>query len=103
MRNYQFPPEANEKEKIIGGFMTNVQLVIIVVGILFGLLVGGLLAFVIKGFAFIPGILVASIGLPFAFYTKNGLPLHILIKRKRKFNSKTKVLPNVITKDNRKK
>lgn len=103
MRNYYIPPEADEKEKIIGGIMTNGQLIIVVAGALLGAGFVGLTFNFIGAFSLVPGILLASISVPFAFYKKDGLSLITIIRRRRKFNAKSKFLVNKITKNNRNK
>lgn len=96
MARYTVPVDTREKEKIVGGFLTMVQLFWIIGGIGFGMLLF-VLFFVttkvlpISVFAFIIGMLTT---LPFAFITKDGLPLFEFLKRKRKFLKKSHRLVN---------
>lgn len=96
MARYTVPVDTREKEKIVGGFLTMVQLFWIIGGIGFGMLLFILFFMTTKVlpisvFAFIIGMLTT---LPFAFITKDGLPLFEFLKRKRKFLKKSHRLVN---------
>lgn len=96
MARYTVPVDTREKEKIVGGFLTMVQLFWILGGLGFGMLLFILFFTITKilplsVFAFILGLLFV---LPFVFFTKDGLPLFEFLKRKRKFLKKSHRLIN---------
>lgn len=94
MRVYSVPPDINEKEKIIGGFMDIGQFVWIICGVILGLITGISLFFVIKKIGIIIGVIVSFSGVPFAFKKVEGLTLFEYLRKKRVFNKKNKYLPN---------
>ena len=95
MRNYQVPPDTSEKEKIIGGLLNWNQVGWIVGGLLLGAVVFiATYKFLGKGALFL-AILFLPSGTPFAFYKKHELTLFDYIKRKKRFKSKIKELPNM--------
>lgn len=95
MKIYYVPPDMSEKEKIIGGVFTMEQFLWLLAGGIIGVLVfittfnalGKVLSVIIS----LPFLLL---GVPFAFYKVNNLPLFEYLKRKRIFNSKNKYLVN---------
>ena len=96
MARYTVPVDTREKEKIVGGFLTMVQLFWIIGGVGFGMLLFIVFfltttVLAISVFAFIVGLLAV---LPFAFITKDGLPIFEFLKRKRKFLKKSHRLIN---------
>lgn len=96
MAKYTVPVDTREKEKIVGGFLTMVQLFWIIGGIGFGMLLFIIFFSITKLmpvsiFVFIIGILTT---MPFTFITKDGLPLFEFLKRKRKFLKKNHRLIN---------
>ena len=96
MAKYTVPVDTREKEKIVGGFLTMVQLFWIIGGIGFGMLLFIMFFSITKLmpvsiFVFIIGILTT---MPFTFITKDGLPLFEFLKRKRKFLKKNHRLIN---------
>lgn len=96
LARYTVPVDIREKEKIVGGFLTMIQLYWIIGGIGFGMLLFVLFFTVTKlmpisVFAFIIGLLSV---MPFVFITKDGLPLFEFLKRKRKFLKKNHRLVN---------
>ncbi|ADO59553.2 PrgI family protein [Paenibacillus polymyxa] len=96
MRNYQIPPDMNEKEKVIGGILNINQFFWVLAGLLIG---AGAFAIFVKLFggviALILAIPICLIGTPFAIYKKNELTLYQYLSYKRKFKKKTHKLANI--------
>lgn len=95
MRNYQIPPDTSEREKVIGGLLTWVQLAWLSSGLILAAIVFSLTFSVLGKGALFLALLFLPIGAPFAFYPKHELELYQYIKRKRKFKQKVKELPNM--------
>lgn len=88
MKKYYIPADMSEKEKIIGGVLTIIQLFWLLVGLVIG---AGVFLLTYNFIGPILGLVLAviftAIGLPFAFYTKQDLTffqfLTLKIKRKK--------------------
>lgn len=96
MRRYNVTSDTSEKEKIIGGLLDMGQGAWLILGFILIMAVFLLLKDVLPPIlaliiALIPG---CGIGLPFAFYKKEGLTLLQLILYKHRFASQTKFLVN---------
>lgn len=94
MREYIFPPDNKEEEKIFGAVLTIKQVVFLAAGALIGLVVLIFLYLTLSKFLGIfLGIIFMFSGVPFAFYKKNDLPLHkyLFLKYKHK-RKKHKIL-----------
>ncbi len=92
---YMVPPDIKEKEKIIGGLLNLGQFVWCLVGVGACFMTFGLFATFLKLFAIIPALLVLGAFGPLVFYKVDEVPLPTYLLRKRKFNKKTKYLPNI--------
>lgn len=90
---YTVPPDMSEKEKIVGGMLTMVQLFWILI---FGLMGLGVFFITVNFFGVIfSGILILPflvVGCFFALYKKNHLTLFKYLKLKRNHRNKTKEL-----------
>lgn len=88
---YKVPADMNIKEKIIGGVLTINQFGWLMLGLLIG---GGVFACIFKLLGGVPaiicGLLVAPIGVPFAFCKKKELTLFRYLYLKREFKKKRK-------------
>lgn len=95
MRSYFVPPDIAEKEKVIGGLLDITQFFWLLSGVGLGALLFFATFTISLGLATFLGILALPIGIPFAFYKKQDLPLYEYLKLKRAFKKKTKKLPNL--------
>ena len=95
MRNYQVPPDTSEKEKVIGGLLTWVQLAWLSSGLIAAAIVFSITFDVLGKGALFFALLFLPIGLPFAFFKKHELEFFQYVKRKRAFKKKIKELPNM--------
>lgn len=94
MRSYSVPPDMNEKEKIIGGVLDLQQFFWVLGGLFVGAMVFVLLFPLMNKFSLIFGVVFACSGLPFVLIKKEGLTLFEYLRRKKKFDKKSKHLPN---------
>lgn len=94
MRSYSVPPDMNEKEKVIGGILDLYQFFWILGGLLIGALVFIALFPVFGRGSLFFGILFSLSGVPFVVIKKEGLTLFEYLKRKKRFEKKSKYLPN---------
>lgn len=93
---HNMPPDTSAKEKIIGGILDLTQLMYILIGVSFGLILG----FIFKTFmgelgviiGLIPGLIFAGC---FCFIKIKELSLMKYIIYKNKHKLKTKLLPNI--------
>ncbi len=93
---YKVSADTSEKEKVIGGVLTLVQGMWLAIGfvitgvifVLFHTFLPSALALIL---GLIPGL---AVGLSFAFYQKEGLPLLTYLLYKRAFGKKNKKLIN---------
>lgn len=95
-RIYDIPPNTKEEEKAIGGVITFIQFFWLLGSIVLGLCVYLLFYIFIKMpvVCAIPAIIVAMVGIPFAFVKKKEMTLFTYLKRKIKFKKKNKKLIN---------
>lgn len=93
MTQWKVPPDTSQKEKIVGGVLTAVQLMWMILGL--GIAAGlGLFFANIMG---IPGlvfgiIIGVGVGCFFCFYKKQGIPIFTYIRLNIKHNRKVKHL-----------
>lgn len=95
MKSYSVPPDINEKEKIIGGFLNLNQFLWLLGGLLIGAGVFVILFPILSKYSLIFAGLFSLTGVPFAVIKIKNLTLYEYLKRKRAFKKKTKYLPNV--------
>lgn len=95
MRNYVIPPDINEKEKIIGGILNIHQFFWMLGGLILGAIVFVVLFPLFGKFSLAIGGIFSLSGLPFVLIKPKDLTLFEYLKRKRKFDKKTKQLPNI--------
>ena len=94
MKSYVVPPDINEKEKIVGGILTLDQLLWVFAGFVLGGLVFVITFNYFGKFSLVLGGTSCLTSVPFIVYKKNNLTLFEHLKRKHKFNKKTRHLPN---------
>lgn len=95
-RVYKVSADTSEKEKIIGGVLTLAQGAWCAAGLL---IIGGLFFLLITVLPPVAALILAAppgiaVGLLFAFYRKEDLPLLTYLLCKRRFRRKSKKLPN---------
>jgi len=93
---YRIPPDTSEQEKAIGGILTFIQFFWLLGGAVLGVMTYLLMYLIFRshfiGIFF--ALIVASSGLPFAFYKKKEMTLFEYLKKKSKFKKKSKKLVN---------
>lgn len=93
---YRIPPDTSEQEKAIGGILTFIQFFWLLGGAVLGIMTYLLMYLMFRshfvGIFF--ALIVASSGLPFAFYKKKEMTLFEYLKKKSKFKKKSKKLIN---------
>ncbi|WP_368262755.1 PrgI family mobile element protein [Clostridium disporicum] len=93
---YRIPPDTSEEEKAIGGILTFTQFFWLLGGGVLGVF-SYLLMYLLVRSHFIGiffAVIVASSGLPFAFYKKKEMTFFEYLKKKSKFKKKSKKLIN---------
>lgn len=98
-RVYKVSADTSEKEKIIGGVLTLAQGAWCAAGLL---IIGGLFFLLITVLPPTAALILAAppgvaVGVLFAFYRKEGLPLLTYLLYQRSFHRKSKRLPNDLT------
>lgn len=94
MRSYGVPPDINEKEKVVGGFL-NINQLFWAIG---GLGVGAVMFLIAYPFigklSLFVGAIFSLSGVPFALIKIHDLTMFEYLKRKRQFNRKNQLLPH---------
>lgn len=93
MTQWKVPPDTSQKEKIVGGVLTAVQLMWMILGLGIaaglGLLLGNIMGIVGLVFGVIVGV---GFGCFFCFYKKNGIPIFTYIRLQAKHKKKNQKL-----------
>ena len=93
-QTYKMPPDTNEEEKIVGGYIDKFQLIWLVVGAGIGAILT-IIFFKIVGagalFLLFPPLIAGCV---FAFYKRDGIPLFTWLRLSKRYKKSTKMYVN---------